>query len=67
MNKRKAKICTALLGIIMLALYMAIIFIENNEGTTLYEFLRMVFFPVFVGHSMSKCVIRFYEWLIKAD
>lgn len=67
MNKRKAKVCTALLAIIFFALWIASVFIENSEGTTLYEFLEGLLFPCFAGCSMGKCITRFYEWLTKTD
>lgn len=67
MNKRKAKVCTALLTIIFFALWISTDFIKNSEGTTLYEFLEGLLFPFLAGCSIAKCITRFYEWLIKTD
>ena len=65
MNKRKAIVCTALLTVIMFALYFASVFIENSNGVTLYEFRRLVSFPWLCGRYVGKLTIRFFKWLIK--
>jgi hypothetical protein len=65
MNKRKAGVCTALFAIIVFALYGATVFIENSNGMTLYEYMRLMLFPWMCGNYMAKLTIRFNEWLTK--
>lgn len=67
MNERKAKVCTVLLGIMLLALYIASIFIKNNEGISVYEFMMPMLSAITVFCGFNKCIARFYEWLTKTD
>lgn len=67
MNKRKAGICTMLLGIILLALWISSMLIKNKGGTSLYEFISPMFSSMFIFFAYTKCINRFYEWLIKTE
>lgn len=65
MNKRKAGVCTALFAIIVFALYGATVFIENSNGETLYEYIRLTLFPWMCGCYMGKLCRHFNKWLTK--
>lgn len=67
MDKKKALICTGLLAIIILSLWISSWFIKISETVTLYDFLCKLVFPILAGLYLSKMVDRFYEWLIKTE
>ena len=65
MNREKVLICTSLLVIIILALWISSWFIKITETETLYDFLCKFVFPILASLYLSKMVDRFYERLIK--
>lgn len=67
MDKKKALICTGLLAIIILSLWISSWFIKITETETLYDFLCKLVFPIFAGLYLTKMVDCFYEWLIKTE
>lgn len=67
MSKKKALICTGLLAIIMLSLWISTWFIKITETETLYDYLCKLVFPILAGLYLSKMADRFYEWLIKTE
>lgn len=67
MSKKKALICTGLLAIILLALWISTWFIKITETETLYDLLCKFVFPILAGLYLSKMVDCFYEWLIKTE
>lgn len=61
MDKRKAKICSVLLGIVMYAILIGTYLIKSEYGFSLYD----VFSPSIIGIWMYEKIRQFYNWLIK--
>lgn len=61
MDKKKAVICTILFGVIMIAMFGATFYIENDNSLTLFEFLSPTICGLWVGERVGK----FYKWLTK--
>lgn len=67
MSKKKALICTGLLAIILIALWISSWFIKISETETLYDFLCKLVFPILASLYLGKMVDCFYEWLVKTE
>lgn len=61
MDKKKAIICTILFSVIVMAIFIASVLIENKCGNTPYD----IFSPFIVGAWMGGKIEAFYNWLIK--
>lgn len=61
MDKKKAIICTILFSVIVMAIFIASVLIENKYGDTPYDILS----PCIVGVWMGGKITAFYNWLIK--
>lgn len=65
MDKKKAIVCSALLFIIMSAVFVASFLVKNGDGISLYEFISPILFPIAIGSWVGECVKKFYNWLTK--
>lgn len=63
MDKKKAIVCTILLGVIMFAIFVASVLVNSEHGFTLYD----VFSPCIVGAWMGGKMNQFYNWLTKTN
>ena len=67
MNKKKVRICTMLLCIIIIALWILSAFIKLDEETTLYDMFCVLIFPIISAYKISEWVACFYDWLAKTE
>jgi len=69
MDKKKAIVCSALLFIILSAVFVASILVKNGDGISFYEFISPIIstivFPIIIGGWVGECVKKFYNWLTK--
>lgn len=63
MKKSKAMLCTILLWLLILAAFIALSFVVNENGIP----LTFIFYPFCLFYSICKILSGFYEWLIKDD
>lgn len=61
MSKWKARICTALLVIVMAVVLTGSFFVKNVYGVTLYQIIIGAIAYAWIGDRIEK----FYQWLIK--
>ena len=61
MNKWKARICTALLVVVMAVVLTGSFFVKNYHGITLYQIIIGAIAYLWIGEHIEK----FYQWLIK--
>lgn len=61
MNKWKARICTALLVVVMAVVLVGSFFVKNYYGITLYQIIIGAIAYLWIGEHIEK----FYQWLIK--
>ena len=61
MDKNKAIVCSVLFSIIIFAIFIASILIENKYEITLYD----IFSPFIVGRWIGGKIVDFYNWLRK--
>lgn len=64
MNKRKAGKITALLGFLILIIYVASIFIQIKEES-LYEFAMPIIYPLALCYIYNRLLDCFNKWLQK--
>lgn len=67
MSRKKALICTGLLVIIIMALWISTDFIKISETKTLYDFLCISAFPLMASWYVGGRIACFYDWLIKTE
>lgn len=61
MNKKKAVICSILLGVVLFAIFVATLLIEGRYGFTLFDVIA----PWIAGVYMGEKIKKFYNWLLK--
>lgn len=67
MSKKKAKICTMLLCIIIIALWVSSAFIKLDEEISLYDMFCVSIFPIISVCKINEWIGCFYEWLTKTE
>ena len=63
MNKWKARLCTALLVIVMVVVLTGSFFVKNMYGVTLYQIIISGIAYIWIGEHIEK----FYLWLQKEN
>lgn len=59
MDKKKAVICTVLLSIVVLGVFVATLLIKSDYGFNLYDIIS----PWICGAWMGEKIRTFYRWL----
>lgn len=61
MSKWKARLCTALLVIVMAVVLTASFFVKSPYGFSLYQVIMSAIAYLWIGDHINK----FYQWLVK--
>lgn len=61
MSKWKARLCTALLVLVLAIVLTASFFVKNYYGITLYQIIISAIAYLWIGERIEK----FYKWLLK--